>query len=468
MVDTLREIEEEQEQEEEQGTAGQEKYDHLRPYVEFLRKERALHVDPNRPVRYPWQQDVSYLEELSKDYGWPRFGHVAEIESLSWHLPLRDGLDSKGPEPQHYGEIVSETTKQLVDAVSFIPDHFMSRAHFEEVVEQLDWNSSPGYPYFYEAPNNRSFFKVVDGIPDQARLDYVWTLVQGRLVDRDSDPIRLFIKPEPHKKQKLLQKRYRLISSVSVVDQIIDQMIFGFQNQAFLDNHHYTPVRVGWSWFKGGWRSVARSGVMACDKTGWDWTVFAWLAEMELEVRKRLVFGKHKESWIDLATWRYFELFVKNEFITSGGLVFRVKTPGLMKSGCVNTIVSNSIMQILLHVRVSVELGQRIYPIWAMGDDTLQTVMPYVDEYLDRLKKYCLLKQAVANSEFAGFQWDGRNVEPLYTAKHAYQILHVEEKNKAVFSLSYNLLYWRSSFSAYIQRLMPVPDIGFDLIWDGE
>ncbi|APG75777.1 hypothetical protein 2 [Hubei sobemo-like virus 35] len=418
------------------------------------------------PQRYDWGQDVSYLEELSKEYSWPSFGHTAEIHSLRWHLPLRDRVEQTPPQDKE--AILGETTKYVTDAMAFIPEDFMQYSHYVRVVKELEWDSSPGFPYMYEYPNNRAFFRVKDGLPDPERVDACWAMVQERLKNRDSDPIRLFIKPEPHTKKKIEEKRFRLISSVSVVDQILDQMIFGFQNQAFLDNHHHTPVRVGWGWMKGGWNSVPKSGMVACDKTGWDWTVSAWLVDLELELRSRLIFGTEKSLWEDLARFRYHELFIKNEFMTSGGLVFRVRQPGLMKSGCVNTIVSNSLMQLLLHVRVSIELGEQIHNIWAMGDDTIQDFMPFLPEYAELLGRYCILKQVSGDSEFAGFRWDGDYIEPLYPEKHAFQILHVKEKDKKVFSLSYNLLYWKSRFLPYIQRLMPVPDIGFTRIWDGE
>lgn len=364
--------------------------------------------------------------------------------------------------------ILNETVKLLTDAASFIPEDFLTFNHYLRVLTNIEWDSSPGFPYLYEYPSNRSFFAVVDGIPHITRVQAVWKMVEKRLRNRDSDPIRLFIKPEPHTKKKIAQKRYRLISSVSIIDQLIDQMVFGFQNKSFLDNNHYTPVRVGWGWMKGGWRSIKKDGMVACDKTGWDWTVSAWLVELELEVRSRLVFGDNKDKWLDIAKFRYHELFVKNEFMTSGGLVFKVNEPGLMKSGCVNTIVSNSIMQVLLHSRVSVELCKPVYNMWAMGDDTLQPIMPFLPDYADLLSRYCVLKQVSSVSEFAGFRWDGKYIEPLYPEKHAYQILHVKDKDLENFSLSYNLLYWRSRFLPYIQRLMPVPDIGFDQIWDGE
>lgn len=442
-------------------------YEELRQYVEFTRKEPGIYVRHSAPERYAWDCDTSELEALASDFSWPRFGHNAEIASLKWHLPLRDRVDGTFPEPVMADAIVSETVKLCSDAASFLPDDFMTKEHYLRVVADLEWTSSPGFPYMYDYPTNASFFEVKEGIPSFQRVEYVWTLVSRRLIERDSDPIRLFIKPEPHSKKKLEQKRYRLISSVSVVDQIIDHMLFGEQNYNFMETNHYTPVRVGWGWMKGGWRSVSKTGMMACDKSGWDWTVKPWLVALERKVRERLILNC-SEEWKTLVDFRYRELFEKNEFVTSGGVVFRVKDPGLMKSGCVNTIVSNSIMQVLLHVRVCLELKHRITNLWVMGDDTLQMEMANSAEYVERLSRYCILKQVEYASEFAGFRWQDGNIEPLYRGKHAFNILHVSAKDKEVFALSYNLLYWRSKFLPLIRRYFPVPDIGFSSIWDGE
>lgn len=445
-----------------------EEYEFMRNYVNFLRKERAIYVKPNRPEQRAWAFDVSELERLASDYDWPSFGHVAEIQSLKYHLALRDGLDKTEMDPGVGPTVIRQTVEQCSAAATRVPIDFLEFSHYVRVLAGVDWNSSPGFPYFYEHTNNKGFFGVKEGKPNFDRVMYVWDLIQERLEKRDSDPIRLFIKPEPHKKKKIADKRFRLISSVSIIDQLIDQMVFGFQNEQFLENNHYTPVRVGWGWMKGGWRSVPRAGMVACDKSGWDWTVTPWLLNAEFEVRRRLLLGGDIDKWVEVAQYRYHCLFISNEFVTSGGVVFSLKDPGVMKSGCVNTIVSNSIMQTILHHRVSVELGVRSYGLWAMGDDTLQPNTPFMEEYCRALSKYCILKQVSSESEFAGMKWKGRFIEPLYTGKHAYNILRVKDKDIDVFSLSYNLLYWRSANKNLIRGLMPVPDIGFDAIWDGE
>jgi hypothetical protein len=52
-------------------------------------------------------------------------------------------------------------------------------------------------------------------------------LVEGNFCD----PVRVFIKAEPHSTNKVNQDRWRLIFAVSVVDQIIERLLCGDQNK---------------------------------------------------------------------------------------------------------------------------------------------------------------------------------------------------------------------------------------------
>lgn len=136
---------------------------------------------------------------------------------------------------------------------------------------------------------------------------------------------------------------------------------------------------------------------MVCaDKSSWEWTVPMWLIEMEL-------------------------------FATSGGLVLQQNNPEVLKSGCVNTIHTNSIMQVLLHVMVCYSLYLPISWIWAMGDDTIQED-PESEEYFVESSRYCILKQIEYKSEFAGHEFKNGYVEPAYFGKQNYALLQADER----------------------------------------
>lgn len=342
-----------------------------------------------------------------------------------------------------------------------IREDFLQRSHFEEVVKSLDMNSSPGYPYLLSYPVNKDWFKYKDGVFDEGRLDLTWSLVLARVNKllgsvQDQDHVRLFIKPEPLKEKKLKEHRYRLISSVSLIDQIIDHMLFDDMNQLMYDNCLSVPSKVGWSQFKGGWKFMPRNPWLAVDKSSWDWTVKNWMIDLVFRFRIALCQNFDTEigrKWYDLAFMRYSMMYSSATFITSGGLVLKQKFPGVMKSGCVNTIADNSIMQYLLHLRACHEIGETPGVIMTMGDDTLQEDIPRRKEYLDKLSEFCIVKQAVIGNEFAGALFKGYQVEPLYCGKHAYTLLHAHPDVMEQLSNSYLLLYHRSHYRNWFELL---------------
>lgn len=373
--------------------------------------------------------------------------------------------------PDIRAKVLQRVENDLSKARWSIPDDFLEFSHYCRVVEELDWTSSPGYPYLSQATNNGIFFNVKDGIPDPARVCYVWDLVCQQLYHARSDPIRLFVKPEPLNKKKLESNRFRLISSVSIVDQIIDHMIFGEFNKKLIEKCHETPVKTGWTPLLGGWKEIPVSGIVSTDKSSWDWTVLSWLIESELEIRKRLCLNLTDE-WERLAAFRYRHLFYDCTFITSGGLLLKQKIKGIMKSGSVNTIASNSIMQLILHRRVAAELDLEPGFIWAMGDDVLEE--DNIPEYFDRLSRYCIIKEISRHVEFAGYRFNKYNVEPLYFGKHAFALLNQKVKYIEETADAYALLYHRSRRGHMIKEILKdlkpnlVSNEFLDDIWDCE
>lgn len=91
-----------------------------------------------------------------------------------------------------------------------------------------------------------------------------------------SDPLKVFVKQEPHKMAKIQEGRYRLISAVSLVDTMIDRILFRTMWAKALSKPLRTPSAVGWVPLSGGWRSIRQmlpGRTVAIDKSAWDWTV---------------------------------------------------------------------------------------------------------------------------------------------------------------------------------------------------
>lgn len=378
------------------------------------------------------------------------------MKSLVYHVKLSDGIREDAPTESVRRSILRRGWELFREASWSIPDDFMQRTHYSRVVAQLDWTSSPGYPYMRNYPTNRDMFKPdLLGQVNPVREELVWQMVQTRLRERDSDPIRLFIKPEPHKLKKIENHRYRLISAVSVVDQIIDAMLHGECNQRMTEVWPYVPSKSGWSPTNGGYRYIPLRKWMATDKSGWDWTVRPWLIELTRDLRKMLCQNVEEHPlWWELVLWRYEQLYAHPVFINSYGWLMQQKRPGVQKSGCFNTLSDNCIQQVLLHLRVSKELGIRPLPMMCMGDDVYQEAPADVATYLQKLGEYCRVKSADVVPEFAGYRFMDGRIEPLYKGKHAFVLLHLDERYAQETLDSYTLMYHMSVERDFIRRLI--------------
>lgn len=399
--------------------------------------------------------------------------------SLLYHGKLRQGLRND-PMTIRQEQFVIPTAVEMIDGWWEIPDDFMSFQHYLRVVlGKIKWTSSPGYPYMLRFPDNRCFFSVVDGQPSWERVLDVWNQVQMRLRDREADPIYLFVKPEPHKLSKAHRKR--LISGVAIIDQIIDHMLFDDFNDGLVAKAWLGPVKVGWTPYLGGWKTFPREGV-SMDRSSWDWTMQPWLFRALYDIRDHscLTDGPRRELWRDLAAWRYRSLFENPVYVCPDGEKFRQREGGVMKSGSVLTITDNSVAQIVLHLRVISEIhsplewDDKVGWIWALGDDTRQSVPDDIRAYATKLREFCIIKECSRAPEFAGYRFlQAGRCEPLYKGKHAFNLMHASPRVQEDLAVAYSLLYHRSVDSGNVKKILRnfgrIPDDLFlDLIFDGD
>lgn len=186
------------------------------------------------------------------------------------------------------------------------------------------------------------------------------------------DPVRLFVKQEPHKLSKIKTKRFRLISSVSVVDQLVERVLFGVQNRKEIDSWSLIPSKPGIGLTDEMARSVYnnvkmvsnRFKICEADVSGWDWSVQLWELLADAEIRVRLSVGAHPSC--QRAMINRIHCLARSVFTLSDGTMFEQGKPGLMKSGSYLTSSTNSRCRVLDHYILG---GGWII---AMGDDSLE------------------------------------------------------------------------------------------------
>lgn len=305
-------------------------------------------------------------------------------------------------------------------------------------VDDLDSSSTPGYCDMARfGPDNGTILKMAMGLRgreyDQERLDYLYAFVKDRInnllegID-ESDDIKVFVKQEPHKKSKIAEGRFRIISAVSLVDTMIDRILFQDLMKTAVGQLYQTPGWIGFTPLLGGHRVIRAKfpkGGIAIDKSAWDWTVQPWMIPAWRDLLFELRPGSCP-TWRRLVDCRLRQLYCVPTFRFSDGSICRQPSVGIQKSGCYLTLYLNTISQTLVH-HLADPTSKVSQPI-CFGDDTFQA-HPVTGEYLENLSRYCIVKEAVNCEnfvEFAGYYMYKESFQPAYWQKHVYNLDHAD------------------------------------------
>jgi len=320
------------------------------------------------------------------------------------------------------------------------------------VLTEVEWTSTPGLPFSKQYTLNSDLFGWNGVTVDDQRTRLVYTAFRSRwnklLLGTSSDPISLFIKPEPHKQKKRDTQAWRIIHNVSIVDNLIARVVFGSLFDAAIKGYEVVPNKAGWAPSSGGFAwlhsQLGKQKLMA-DKSAWDFTMQGWpilafaglvdrlFEHLESEDDWKVVAGNHLASMFGDCTIAIGEIRVK-QLVT-----------GVMKSGWLGTICVNSISQVALHVLACMRLSVDWRPTlpYAMGDDTIQdaAVPP---RYLAILQAGgCIVKEFETSDRcaFAGHLFDSVSCVPAYVAKHCWMLLHPDPTTQLESLESYQYLY---------------------------
>lgn len=266
-----------------------------------------------------------------------------------------------------------------------------------------------------------------------------------------SDDIKLFIKDEPHKLGKLEEGRERLISCLSLEDQMVDRILFWPWQE--VERRHVMEVtsKTGWSPLPEGYKILRQvfpvESSIAIDKKAWDWTMPSWVVWVYICVK--MLQMKDPTSRYQRCVWArlHYVLGPCTVLRMPNGDLLQQGSWGFMKSGWLLTLSMNSMAQIAQHILAWWrEFGNmEVAPCWAMGDDLLVKWNPdevELKRYLSELGQTgCLVKYGLRKREFCGFEFTDTTVNPLYVEKHCFRLRHLEPKLEAEVLLAYSMLY---------------------------
>lgn len=320
-------------------------------------------------------------------------------------------------------------------------------------MSEIDWDSTPGCCSLKcLGTTNKQIFGW-DGVRcDPERVEFVRATVRdrfNRLANGEAiaDNINVFVKREPTSVAKEALGRYRLISGVSLIDSLVDRVLFGWLLRAVVSRATETPCMVGWSPMRGGWRHIWRkfrgTSVACLDKSAWDWTVVEWMVHAFRSFLVQLPVNP-PQWWVEMVEIRIRLLYKDAVFEFQDGTIVHQKGWGVQKSGSLLTIIFNSVLQSICHYLTNYEMGLKMdldEPI-TLGDDTAQKKPLWFLKYVSILQSLGpKIKDPKTQHwvEFAGFSFLPRSCVPAYWRKHLFKLRYAENPIETL--QSYQLIY---------------------------
>jgi hypothetical protein len=303
-----------------------------------------------------------------------------------------------------------------------LPGLILDPLEHEWVLRDVNWEASPGHPYMLCYPTNK-MWRDAEGIKpilelmvERLRLlldadddDFFSYSSTDLVVKGFCDPIKVFIKNEPHKPEKVREGRFRLISSVSLIDQLVERFIFSQHNRLEIENFEKLASKPGMGLNDRGLKHLYNyvqnwSNRVCVDVSAWDWRVDKLDYFCDYVYRCE-AHGIYKQKWIETLAIRRIRCMSLGVMLTGNGNAYAQLYPGIMKSGSYLTSSSNSHMSVILATLAGAA------DVMAMGDDTVADVPHKIEfgEYYKRRGKVMKIETTEV-LEFCSHKW---SIPPL-------------------------------------------------------
>lgn len=308
----------------------------------------------------------------------------AEAEKASFDFQARRFTRGLVPEQERIDALVERIVQEYPTSqpLEWNDDSVLMRVIDDVMNNAVNRTSSPGVPLSALARTNAKLFLehgalVLNCVKERLQLlattdpNYVRDLTAEELVQQGfCDPIRVFVKNEPHNREKISQGRLRLICSISIVDQIVERILHVAQNEKEIEVWDQIPSKPGGSMNndedvkKFASEVFMHDNLVDIDISGFDWSVQEW--ELAFDMRCRIELAENpSEQWVNASYNRVLCLGL-GVFSFSDGVLVAQRERGIQKSGSYLTASGNS--------RIKVGLGYLIGAnfVVAYGDDAIE------------------------------------------------------------------------------------------------
>jgi len=328
--------------------------------------------------------------------------------------------------------------------------------------------SKPGVPYSKLGACNADIIENHQGfLVDAAmkRIEVLSTLDPNKdytaveLIQLGAcDPVRVFIKKEPHSQRKFRSKRWRLIFAISIVDQLVERILSTAQNKKEIATWLYCPSAPGLSLTKDEdlndiyqkIQDLRKNKPCAeADITGWDWSVKEWELKHEAEMRIKL--GNFNPYAANICRMRFL-CVSRSVYAFPNGELRILKGHGVQLSGCYNTSSTNSRLRVLVALLCGASWAM------AMGDDCVEEHIDGAEEkYGDLGHPLKMYNMKTTDFEFCSMLFKEDTAYPVDGTKTLYRLIEQKEITKELvmqFELEMRKSPRLNEFRACYQRVV--------------
>lgn len=342
--------------------------------------------------------------------GFPPKGEEAKLSAYKKHV----GRPRAKPLDRHQLDLAIKRVAEIrgdlrmTEEGNFLSDklvnHNRMRALMNQALREIALDKTPGYPLNIEHATNKAAIDISKDEIISAAIARLWLWcwvdpvevrrmsVFERLTSGLMDPSSVFIKDEPHPERKLKTKTFRCICPVSLVDQLVEAVLFACIARKLRNHelyHNGSAVGIGFDdqqmyEFKqilGGYESSY--GKPICDdmsgfdaKHTWE-TMYATVEVDKLTVDAT---RPHECTRFHNANAVWATLCVDSASIF-GGTLYRKLIPGGLNSGSKDTSRRNTLLRSIYSAYLVQISGGTLHHTICNGDDGLTWASVDLKEY---------------------------------------------------------------------------------------
>jgi hypothetical protein len=359
--------------------------------------------------------------------------------------PLRSSADAKrsfGIQEKVFKEIEPLDLKVLTPVLENMVQSHPSGGFYlpsewpqaiDVAMDNIKRKASPGFPLMYQYATNEEALRNmgrgtirdlvlerlnrIAAAPTEAFTEWsAMELCEAGLCD----PIRVFVKSEMHSQRKMDSGKMRLIMSVSLVDQLVERVLYQLQNNAEIDDWESCPSKPGMGLNDEGLSVLHQNfqrmaAALGTDVGGYDWGITQVFLDSEASYRNGQVGAP---LYSDTMCARRVRLLGLSVLVFGDGTVVQQIVRGVQKSGSYNTSAGNS------HIRVVVDklIGGPTTKVCAMGDDCVGDLDIPPGELTRQYARYGLDVRVMdrydsGKMEFCAYRFTPDSVEPVRPVK---------------------------------------------------